>query len=230
MKKNFFVLTLTASLVFGSVSSLNPAIGHAENTTVFQVDSTKLAEAKSIFSDLETYESFYTRESGIYYWNEGANQKVPKAVFDKLSEVFDVANSITREDQLKQQENQQENQQIEDGRTVTPFYYAEDLTEYGTDSSNYWYHHGSPDIGDWLYLNDDSTRKIINLVYVGSVVVGISGYILSKIPGWARIAGYCADIVAMIAAGSASVFSNTNKGNGLWFRYARNKGFSFGAR
>ncbi|MBV6716906.1 hypothetical protein [Paenibacillus chitinolyticus] len=227
--KKIIVLALTSSLVFGSVSSLNPVISHAENTTVFQVDSVKLAEAKRIFSDLETYESFYTREAGMYHWNEDANQKIPKEVFDKLSEVFDVANSITKEDQLKQNE-EQESQQAKDERGVTPFYYAEDLTEYGTESSNYWYHHGSPDIGDWLYLNDDSTRKIINLVYVGSVVAGIAGFILSKIPGWARIAGYCAEIVSMIAAGSASVFSNTNKGNGLWFRYARNKGFSFNAR
>ncbi|TRY25807.1 hypothetical protein FOI68_11090 [Brevibacillus sp. LEMMJ03] len=170
-------------------------------------------EAKLLFKGLDEYKQYYTVDENGYSFTKDAEKHIPKEIYVLLEDTFNQANEFGKK-----------SKKITSAEKINspgPIVNAPDpgtggTTYTGKDKKTYYYQGPNWDVGDWLYLSDNDTRKVIDVLIYTSAITTITAVVLGLFGQ--SLPAASATICSVIAGTAASVLSNRNKGNGVIIR------------
>lgn len=178
-------------------------------------------EAKLLFDGLDTYKDYYTIKDNTYTFKDGAENVIPKETYNLMSETFKSAN----EELSKTKPGT--------GGIIKPMYEdpGTDSKYYGYDKKTYVYSNADfRNVGDWLYLSDGDTRKVVEWLMVAGGIAWFTGKILSLFPfPLAKGLTHSSEVISFLCGLQASYIGNLNRGNGIYVNI-RSTGITVGAR
>ncbi|WP_400164145.1 hypothetical protein ACAF76_014115 [Brevibacillus sp. TJ4] len=225
MKKVLFV-ALSFSLMATSMYEVNAKKAHASERTVIQneLENVKLSaetyekiekimeskEAKLLFEGLDNYKKYYVVDENGYSFTKDAEENIPKEIYILLEDTFKQANEFSEKFTYSQEL-----------KSSGPIVFAPDpgtggKTYAGKDKETYYYEGPNWDVGYWLYLSDEDTRDVVDILIYTTAISTITAVVLALFR--ASLPSSSATICSVIAATGASIISNRNKGNGVIIR------------
>ncbi|WP_411503265.1 hypothetical protein [Brevibacillus centrosporus] len=233
MKKALFValsLSLVTSAMYGANANTAHAsekATHVSEKTIIQNELENLnlpvetqekiqklmesKEAKLLFEGLDDYKEYYTVDESGYHFTKDAKENIPEEIYILLEDTFKQANEFSKGiSKSKSKLN-----------SSGPIVYAPDpgtggTTYTGKDKQTYLYVGPNNDVGVWLYMSDDDTRTIIDVLIYTAAITTITATVLALFKQ--ALPAASATVCSVIAGTAASVLSNRNKGNGVIVR------------
>ncbi|WP_051353889.1 hypothetical protein [Brevibacillus agri] len=170
-----------------------------------------------IFDAIEQYQNYYSVDKNGYHLNEEASQIIPEKTYKLLKETFDKTNEIFKTKQINRIGKRVKGGEITSAEGFSTYAVDEGYTYYGKDSDTYYYVGPNWDVGNWLYISDDDTRWLANVLVGVTLATTVAGIILSLFPATKGLAVSSAIIAAITGAGAAYI-ANVNKGYGIVVR------------
>lgn len=234
MKKAIF-LALSISLFSSSLysaSSAHAATVKSYNLDISSIDVSQIKDpqekaafekfkqmlesedAKKLIDGLKAYRDYYQVDSNGYYFVKEADKYIPADVYKLMSETFESANEELNKPEAKKVK------QKSSSKVEGPVYYpdpGETTKYYGYHSKTYYFQGSNWDVGDWLYLSDEDTRWVVNVLIASTVFSYVLGKVLSLFPQTKGLA-LSADVITFMCGAGAAYLSNKNEGKGIYIR------------